>query len=297
MWRRRIARGCRPDETGVTQRSSAADGGPYRLRPAAACPPGRFLLHCRTVPADPLTELSAIDAAILAGGLGTRVAGVLGDLPKVLAPVGDRVFLDHLLDRLAAQGIRRVVLCLGHGAAAVEAHLRRHPRGDLEISCSVEAEPLGTAGAIAHARALLTSDPVLVLNGDTLIELDLAAFLRAYRAGGGGIAIVCALMPGDRYGRVEIDAAGRVARFREKAQGDGAPGWTSAGVYLLDRATLAAIAALGRGSLERDLLERCPPGSIHAFRATGGFIDIGTPQTVAAARRGLDGLAGRRDRR
>lgn len=246
------------------------------------------------MPDDPATDLATIDAAVLAGGLGTRVAAALGDVPKVLAPVGDRVFLDLLLDWLAGQGVRRVVLCLGHGAASVEAHLRHHPRNDLDIRCSVEPAPLGTAGAIAQARPLLTGDPALVLNGDTLMDLDLAGFLRAYRAGGGGIAVVCAKMPGDRYGRVEIDAAGRIERFREKNPGDASPGWVSAGIYLFDRATLDAIAALGRGSLERDLLERQPAGAIRAFRVEGGFIDIGTPETLAAIKSGIVGRNGAR---
>jgi mannose-1-phosphate guanylyltransferase len=238
----------------------------------------------------PPARISEIDTAILAGGLGTRVAHCLGDLPKALAPVGGRPILDHLLDRIHGADLRRVVLCLGHAAAAILAHLRQSVPRDLRILYSVEPEPRGTAGALAHALPLLTSDPVLVLNGDTLADLDFGAFLAAYRAGEGGAAVACARMEGDRYGRVEIGADGRVARFCEKDAGAG-PGWSNAGAYLLGRGMLATIAALGRGSLEHDILEHQQPGTVLAFRTAGSFVDIGTPETLAAvAKGGVDAL-------
>lgn len=238
--------------------------------------------------ARPAPDLSGIDVAVLAGGLGTRVASRLGDLPKIMAPAGGRPFLDHLLAWLAGQGARRVVLCLGYHADPVLAHLRQSPPAGIDIVCSVEPEPLGTAGALAHARKLLASDPVLAMNGDTLAEVDLAAFLRAYRAARAGTALVTVAVdePG-RYGRIEIDAQGRVMRFREKSAAGAPPHWVSAGIYLLDRATLDEIAALGRGSLEHDVFERRPAGSIFAFRTAGRFLDIGTPETLAMVRDGI----------
>lgn len=231
--------------------------------------------------------LAGVDAAILAGGLGTRVAHCLGELPKAMAPAGGRPFLDHLLDWLERQGVRRVVLCLGHAAGAILAHVEQQPRRGLEVVAAIEPEPLGTAGGIAHARSLLTSDPVLVVNGDTLVDVDLAAFLAAWRASGSSAAIVCARVAGGRYGRVEIGPGGGIERFCEKDASDTGVGWINAGVYLFGRAMLDGIAALGRGSLERDVLERQKPGAIAAFRTEGRFIDIGTPETLAAIRGGV----------
>jgi NDP-sugar pyrophosphorylase family protein len=237
-------------------------------------------------------RLAGIDVAVLAGGLGTRVAGQLGDLPKVMAPAGDRPFLDHLVAWLRAQGVRRIVLCLGHRAGAVLDHLRQAPPAGVEIACSVEPEPLGTAGALAHARPLLKSDPVLAMNGDTLVEVDLAAFLAAARRARASLALVAASVdePG-RYGGLEIDDEGRVMRFREKSAAGEPPYWVSAGICLLDRASLDAVAALGRGSLEHDVFERRPAGSIFAFRSPGRFIDIGTPESLALVRGGVGGYA------
>ncbi len=248
--------------------------------------------------ARPASELSRVDVAVLAGGLGTRLATRLGELPKIMAPAGGRPFLDHLLAWLAGQGVHRVVLCLGHRAAPVLDHLRHSPPAGIEVVCSVEPEPLGTAGALAHARKLLTSDPVLAMNGDTLAEVDLAAFLAAYRAARAGMALVSAAVdePG-RYGRIEIDGDGRVLRFREKSQAEAPPYWISAGIYLLDRATLDEIAALGRGSLEHDFFERRPAGSLFAFRIAGRFLDIGTPETLALVRDGVGAYAASPDAR
>src|SRR4051794_32472077 len=103
------------------------------------------------------------DVAVLAGGLGTRLRGAIGALPKVLAPVAGRPFLDILLDQIAHQGFGRVVLLLGYRADAVEAHLAAAPRSDLRIETVVEPEPRGTAGALRLALSRLTSDPVVVM--------------------------------------------------------------------------------------------------------------------------------------
>lgn len=224
-----------------------------------------------------------IDAAVLAGGLGTRLQGVLVDRPKVLAPVGGRPFLDWLLEWLTREGARRAVLCLGHRADAVRRHLDRKEFPGLEVVLSVEPRPLGTAGAVGFARQWLETDPVVVLNGDTMTAVDLAAFAAEHRQSGAAVSVACVRVPDPgRYGRVEIDGEGRVLSFREKAPA-ASPGWINGGVYMFGRVMLDRLAVLPSGSLELDVLARMPTGSIHAFRTEGGFLDIGTPQSLAAA--------------
>src|ERR1700739_2139066 len=114
-----------------------------------------------------------IDAYIFAGGRGTRIAPILGIVPKFLAPIGDTTVGDLILDQLEAFGARRVVLGLGYGAACVIKYLARRPRTEMEVVLIVELRPLGTAGALRLAMPLLRSDPVLVMNGDTLVDVDL----------------------------------------------------------------------------------------------------------------------------
>lgn len=227
-----------------------------------------------------MAGFGGIDAVVLAGGLGTRLKSVLPDRPKVLAPVGGRPFIDRLLEQLAALGCGRAVLALGHLAEQVEAHLAANPP-PLPVVCSVEPEPLGTLGAVALARPHLTTDPVLVMNGDTIVDVDADAFLAAHRAGGAPATIAAVQVPDSgRFGGLALSDDDAITAFKEKSA-DAGPGWISAGVYLLTSPLLDRVAALGRGSLEVDLFQALPPGSLRAWRASGRFIDYGTPQSFA----------------
>lgn len=230
----------------------------------------------------PKEALNHIDVAVLAGGLGTRIRGVLGDTPKVLAPIAGRAFLGHLLDYLAQFGTRRVVLCLGHLADRVTAWLAQgDSRHSLDVVCQIEPRPLGTAGAIRFVRDELKTDPVLVMNGDTFLDADLRAFVAAHRLSGAEASVLCVEVDdAARYGRVDIGADGRVIRFAEKAPGRGT---VNAGIYLFSAAFLDRLAASDAVSLERDVLERLPAGTLHASVMHGRFIDIGTPDSLAKA--------------
>jgi len=236
-----------------------------------------------------MSDLDAVDAVILAGGLGTRIRGVLGDLPKVLAPINHRPFLDHLLDQLAGLGVGRAILALGVGADRVLAHLAG-TRPPLPVVSVVESAPLGTAGALRLAAAITTSDPVLVLNGDTWLDADFAGFLAAHRAAaarpGGCLGSLLCVEVEDvsRYGRIEANAQGDITRFVEKDPAAHGPGLINGGALLLSRAGLATLAAATGPSLERDFLSILPPGRLLAHRAIGArFIDIGTPDSLARA--------------
>ena len=229
-------------------------------------------------------SLRDLDIAVLAGGLGTRLASVVSGLPKILAPVGNRPFLDYFLLWLAANGATRVLLCLGHRADAVQEYLARSGSLPVEVSVVVETMPLGTAGAVNFALPHLRSDPVLILNGDSYVDAALGDFLREHLLSGALASILCAQVPDSgRYGRVEIDSHQHIAQFREKDGRAAGAGWISAGVYAISQRLLSQIAAFPTGSLERDVLEVLPAGTIHAFRTTGQFLDIGTPEALASA--------------
>ncbi|MBP2315837.1 nucleotidyltransferase family protein [Azospirillum soli] len=234
--------------------------------------------------------MADIDVAVLAGGLGTRIRGVLGDTPKVLAPVAGRAFLGHLLDYLSAYGTRRVVLCLGHLADRVTAWLAQgDANGTLDVVCQIEPRPLGTAGALGYVRKELRSGTVLVVNGDTFVDADLRAFVASHRLSGADASVLCVQVEdASRFGRVEIGPDSRIRSFVEKAPGSGT---INAGVYLFSGAFLDRLVASGATSLERDVLEKVPPGTLNAHVAKAHFIDIGTPESLAAAARVIVGGA------
>lgn len=221
-------------------------------------------------------------AAVLAGGLGTRLSSSVPDLPKVLAPVGGTPFLSYVLDWLIAAGIGKAVLCVGHMAEKVSAHYGRAYRG-LRLSYSREEEPLGTAGALALAGPMLDSPQVLALNGDSLCLFEAAPFFEAYgrRRPAGLIALVKKRDAG-RFGRVELDESGGVRAFREKG---GGAGLVSAGVYLVSNTMLQEIPRGRPCSLEREVFPRLCDGSLLGFETAAPFIDIGTPRSYGRAER------------
>lgn len=225
-------------------------------------------------------QLGEVPIAILAGGLGTRLRSVVPDRPKLLAPIGGRLFIDVLLDWLEGQGARRVVLLLGHRAEQVTSHLAAAPRPGLAIETVVEPEPLGTAGAVAFGRAQLGA-AAIVMNGDTFVDCDLDGFATSALSDSGAASLV-AVHQADtsRYGRVEV-RDGRLVGFQEKL--DGRPGLVNAGIYFLKQAALAGIHEIKSGSIERDFFAQLPKESAMVWQTRGRFIDIGTPESLAAA--------------
>ena len=219
---------------------------------------------------------------ILAGGLGTRLRSVVSDRPKVLAPVSGRPFLSYWLEALALQGFRNVVLCTGHLSDQVEACFGR-TWGTLSLSYSPEASPLGTGGALRNAISLVSSPEVMVLNGDSYCEVDLANFWteRASRKAAASMVLHYA-SDSRRFGRVTLSAEGRLENFLEKSD-LARPGWINAGVYLFPRGWIESIPESMPLSLERDLLPGWLMNGIHGYPSVGRFIDIGLPETLAQA--------------
>jgi D-glycero-alpha-D-manno-heptose 1-phosphate guanylyltransferase len=224
--------------------------------------------------------LSGIDAAILVGGLGTRLRGVVNDVPKPFAPVLGRPFLFFLLDMLALRGARSVTLCSGYMAEFVREKIGTEWLG-MPIHHSVETEPLGTAGALAHAKEFLKSSRVLVLNGDTWFEPHFPNLLAA--AESSEFCIASAQVPdASRYGTLEIDPADRILAFKEKSP-TASPGLINAGLYLLSRNIIDSIPP-GRLSLETQVLPGLVAAArVNVFKSPSPFLDIGIPSDYAAA--------------
>jgi NDP-sugar pyrophosphorylase family protein len=235
--------------------------------------------------------LEPIDILVLAGGLGTRLRSVLGDVPKLLAPIAGRPYLAYLLDWLHGFGARRVVLGLGHQAQAVLDYLRANPLRSVTIVPVIEPKLLGTAGAVRFARRKVGTDPVLVMNGDSLVDADLCMLVSRHTQARACGTVLCAEVDdASRYGRVTLDQAGHIQGFVEKDLAHHSSAVVSTGIYLLSAPLLDEIARGDTCSLERDVFERLPAGSLATLTVKSSFIDIGTPEALAAAPRVLDGF-------
>jgi NDP-sugar pyrophosphorylase family protein len=219
-----------------------------------------------------------VKALVLAGGLGTRLKPRFGDVPKPLAPVGGRPFLVRLVEWLGAHGLTEVVLCVGTGADQLERALGDGSRQGVRISYSREKEPLGTGGALGLLRGAIHG-PVLVVNGDTLPEMDPWDLERArWERGAVGAIGLFQVEDAGAVGRVECDDLGRVTRFVEKDGSWKGPAWVNGGCYAFDHRLWDWIPN-GASSLERDVLPRlAAEGELHGHRVPGAFFDIGTPE-------------------
>lgn len=221
-------------------------------------------------------------ACILAGGRGTRLRSVLSDRPKPLAPVGGRPFVTRLLDQVARAGWGPAILCTGYMAERVEESLG-HRYAGLDLLYSKETEPLGTAGAVRLALRLIESDRVLVLNGDSFAEVDLTAQLEEHRRSRARATIALVeVEDAGRYGKVQLDGDGWVARFDEKIERAGS-GLINAGVYLLSRDVVESIPADRAVSMEREVFPALIGHGLRGYVAHGRFLDIGTPESLARA--------------
>jgi NDP-sugar pyrophosphorylase family protein len=199
-----------------------------------------------------------------------------------MAPAAGKPFLEYLVEWLAAQGFADLIFCLGYRAGQVRDHFGDGRPWGVRITYALEAEPLGTAGAIKNAENHL-SGPFLVLNGDSYLEIDLAAMVAAHqacRAADGlllGTLAAVHLPDASAAGALDLNSNNRVRRFREK--GAAGPAWVNGGIYLLEPEIMDLIPAGRDVSIERQTfpLALRRDWYLFAYPVSGFFVDIGTP--------------------
>jgi D-glycero-alpha-D-manno-heptose 1-phosphate guanylyltransferase len=221
-----------------------------------------------------------MEAIVLAGGLGTRLRSTVPDRPKVMAPVCGRPFLEILLTSLAAKGCGRAVLSLGYLADRIQDHFGPLFAG-IELAYEVESTPLGTGGALRRALVRCNADHVLVLNGDTYLDLEIEKVESRWQQSRHPILIARQVEDTFRYGRL-VTAGEQLVGFTEK----GIPGCglINAGHYVLPQDIARFFPPTEAFSLESDFLAKaadaCP---FEVFTTRGQFIDIGVPEDYRRA--------------
>ncbi len=219
-------------------------------------------------------------ALILVGGLGTRLRQVVPDLPKPMAPVAGRPFLEIVLSSLLAKGFTQATLAVGYQAHKIQQHFGSQFES-IALEYCAESTPLGTGGAIRHGLQSMPSDlgPVHVLNGDTFLDLEIDALGAVWR---GNPIIVARRVPDTlRYGRLTAQG-GVVASFSEKNAAG--PGLINAGCYLVPCDLFRDFQRTGAFSIEADYWPLAVAArTVDCFVSQGHFIDIGVPEDFARA--------------
>ncbi len=230
--------------------------------------------------------MNKVEAIILAGGRGTRLRSITGELPKPLAPIGGRPFLDLMLVRMRRfSRFRRVVLSVGYGADKI---IERYKGKGIEefgfdIEFAEEKDLLDTGGAVRFAMEFVEGEEFFVLNGDTFVDLDFGELWDFHKSHGGNwTVLVKEVEEGKRYGVVDFDSSGRVKGFVEKEEGCGRC-FINAGVYIFSKCLFERVPIGSKVSLERDLLPSFIKEKGYVFPFSGLFFDIGTPESYLMA--------------
>jgi D-glycero-alpha-D-manno-heptose 1-phosphate guanylyltransferase len=225
-------------------------------------------------------------AVILAGGLGTRLRSAVPDLPKPMAPIGARPFLEHQLDYWIKQGINHFVLSVGYRHEAIVDHFgNRYNGADLEYV--IEETPLGTGGGLLLTAEIVSkSEPFLLLNGDTYFAVNLKALIDfALASDADWCFSLFRTHEEGRYMGMEISPQGRITSLKS---GTGRPGrLANGGVYLVNPRVLISerFSPGDKVSLEDDMLSTAMAlgQRLMGMEFPGTFIDIGVPEDYLRA--------------
>jgi len=223
------------------------------------------------------------EAVILAGGFGTRLKSVVSDIPKVMAPVNGRPFLEYILDYLENYIVEHVVLSVGYKHEIIQNHFGNKYKS-IAIDYAIEEEPLGTGGGIKLAFDKIGDNRAYVLNGDTMFRINLIRLFDFHLTKSSSFAIVLRQVADvSRYGAVDIDKNKRVTRFNEKGIRQG-PGLINGGVYLLHKKFFAENNFPAKFSIEKDGFEKMVETyPYYGLLCKQYFLDIGIPEDYQKA--------------
>ena len=228
---------------------------------------------------------------LLAGGLGVRLRPLTYTIPKPLLPVGERPILEEIVMRLRAFGLRDLVIAVGYRAELIETYFRDGSQLGVQIAYAHESEPLGTAGPLALVRDQFgggadKSDPLLVMNGDLLTDLDFSSLAEFHQQGGYDITVVTReFQLRHPYGVIELKGD-RITRVIEKPA---VTDTVNAGVYVLNWSVLDLVPS-GRAYEIPDLLNKASESGLkvvaHPFE--GEWLPIDGPEQLEEAARTVD---------
>lgn len=232
-------------------------------------------------------------AMILAAGFGTRLKPFTDEIPKPLLPIANRPQIEFILEMLRLSGATDVVINIHHFAGTIRSSLGDRYRDQVRISYSVETEILGTGGGLKQVEDFFDGDPFVLVNADTLLDMDLACAVRRHvERGAAATMVVREWREGAGFGRVEMDGDERIRRMLPKEPGEGLTPVIFTGVHVLsgrifDYLPPGCFSCINRDGYKAmlDAGER-----VYGFRASGYWRDIGTLRSYFDAN--MDALRG-----
>jgi mannose-1-phosphate guanylyltransferase len=234
-------------------------------------------------------------ALVLIGGKGTRLRPLTYTTTKAMLQIANIPFVDRLIRRLESHGVTEIIFAINYLAEEMKAYLEnQRNRFRARVICSLEPEPLGSAGAVKFNERHL-NETFLLLNGDILTDLDYADLVRFHREKKALVTVNVTEIPDPtRFGVIDMNSEGRVICWQEKPSLEEArSNWTNVGVWAMEPEILLEIPVGQFVSLERqvfqDLVRTQAP--FYGYKAYGYWADIGTPESYLALHR--DVLSGR----
>jgi D-glycero-alpha-D-manno-heptose 1-phosphate guanylyltransferase len=213
---------------------------------------------------------------ILAGGEGIRLKEVIKDIPKPMAPIYGKPFLELLISQLKKWGIKDIILSIGYKKEVIRTYFMDGKKWGVNIEYSEEDQPLGTGGAIKNAANWLDEDNFVVMNGDSILNIDFSKLISFHKNYAALATIGLAYVENTfRYGRIKTKETNEIFDFSEK--GIQGKGFINGGVYVFNKEILKIIPE-GKSSLEKDILSKIILQGIYGFKTNGFFIDIGIPE-------------------
>ncbi|AIH04364.1 MULTISPECIES: nucleotidyltransferase family protein [Thermodesulfobacterium] len=231
------------------------------------------------------------EAIVLAGGLGTRLRNVIKDIPKPMADINGKPFLEYVLKYLSHMEIKNVVLSVGYKHESIINYFGNSFL-NLGLKYSIEEKPLGTGGAIKKSLNLINSKDVFVLNGDTIFLVDLRDFYRFHKSKKSFVTIALKeILNPERYGSVEIDEKSKIRSFYEKGIKKDKT-LINGGIYIINKEFFLSQNLPYKFSFEKDFLQKFYKDfDFYGYVSDAYFIDIGIPEDYEKAKNEFEKLS------
>jgi len=216
-------------------------------------------------------------AIILAGGQGKRLRSVINDIPKPMAPIKDKPFLEYLILQLKKQNIKDIIISTGYRGHIIKSYFQDGGNWGINIEYSEEDKPLGTGGALRKAGELISDEQFIVMNGDSYFDIEFNQLISFHEGKQAvttiGLAYVETI---ERYGQVEIGNDGEITKFIEKGNSVSS-GYINGGIYILTSELINKI-PLGKVSLETEVFPNLINEGLFGVKFKSFFVDIGNPE-------------------